>query len=208
METKKQSWGIISIIGSVIVFAFAGAVGKSCGKSLVPNHITAKHVTPAPPSRNELKEYDVLGLRLLLPGSPEQEKIELPLAARNVIKSVKNYTVSDRSMKVGISYAMYVNPEVNLDGSANGATAGVRNLPSVRSFTSSTKETTIAGMAGRETTMNYMNSKFQIDHFGLVFARGGECWQISIIGEGSQNRAELENLKNVIFESIKLTSVN
>jgi hypothetical protein len=53
-----------------------------------------------------------------------------------------------------------------------------------------------------------MNSKFQIDQHGLVFARNGECWQIQIIGEGVQNQAALAELKDTIFGSIRISTKN
>jgi hypothetical protein len=208
MESKKQSGGIISIIGILIVVVFASVVGKSCGKSLSSERNTPQHATPAPPSRNELKKYNVVGLNLLLPGSPVADSIKLPPGASNIVRSLKTYKVSDGSMNITITYAVYVNPEVNLDGSAEGAITSVRNLPTVRSFTSSKKATNVAGLAGRELTMSYMNSKFQIDQYGLVFANGGEAWQIQIIGEGIQNRTALEDLKNAVFESIQLSPSN
>lgn len=207
-KTEKKSSGALSIIGIVIVSAFAGVIGKSCGKSLATNHHTTQHTTPVPPSRNELKDYDVAGIRLLLPSLPAVESMDLPAGVRSVVRSFETYKASDKSMNIAISHAVYINPEVNLDGSADGTIAGVRNLPAVNSFTGSSKETIVDGLPGRELTMKYMNSKFRIDQYGLVFARGGELWQIQIIGEGIQNRSSLEDLKNAIFQSIKISPVN
>ena len=207
--TEKKS-GIGSLIGSIIfiavVGAFASVVGKSCGRSLANEHIKDHKTTQALPNENELEYYNVAGIRLLLPSKPTVSSTSLPPGTENILKSLKTYKVPGQPFMIGITHAFYIQPEVNIDASAEGSIAEVRNMPSVSAFTGSSKETVVAGMAGREMNMNYMNSKYEVDQYGLVFARGGEWWQIQIIGDAVQHGNSLEKLKKSIFNSIQISN--
>lgn len=207
LEVEKSSIGIILISGIVIIATIAGVCGKSCGCSAANQNVT-HHSTPTPPSRNELKGYNIAGINLLLPKMPVADIINLPKEASQILSSFKSYKVTDCFLDITITQAIYVNPEVNLDGSADGSIEGVRNLPSVSLFTSSKKTVDVAGLSGRSITMIYRNSKFEIDQYSLVFASGNKYWQVQIIGKDIQNKTELEDLKNVIFKSIRLSQIN
>jgi hypothetical protein len=205
---EKKS-GIGSLIGSIIfiavVGAFASVVGKSCGKSLANEHINEQQTIQNHPNKNELEYFNVAGIRLLLPSKPIVSSTSLPPGTENILKSLKTYKVPGQPFMIGITHAFYIQPEVNIEASAEGSIAEVRNIPSVSAFTGSSKETVVAGMAGREMTMNYMNSKYEVDQYGLVFASGGEWWQIQIIGDAIQHGDSLEILKKSIFESIQIS---
>lgn len=208
MEKKTQSGGIASIIGIVILGTFATVIGKSCGKSASTRNNLTQNETPAPPSRGDLQTYKVAGLSLLMPGSPIRENMELPPGASDMVSLFESHKFTDKSMHIAVTHAIYNNTGANLDGSADGAMTGVQNLAGVSAFTGSKKETVIDGLEGREMTMNYMNGKFNIDQYGLVFTRGRELWQIQISGEGSHNRKALEDFRDTVFESIKVTTRN
>jgi hypothetical protein len=206
--TAEKKSGIGSLIGSIIfiavVGAFASVVGKSCGRSLAEEHIKDQTTTQVLQNKNELEYFNVAGIRLLLPSKPTVSSTSLPPGTENILKSLKTYKVPGQPFMIGITHAFYIQPEVNIEASAQGSIAEIRNIPSVSAFTGSSKETVVAGMAGREMTMNYMNSKYEIDQYGLVFASGGEWWQIQIIGDAVQHGDSLEKLKKSIFESIKI----
>ena len=204
MKNKTHPLEVLSAVGIVILVAFGGVVGRSCGKNAANGHISTKQGT-SPPSPNDLKNFDVAGLTLLLPGHPHDEKLDLPQGAGQLVEAFESYNFTDPSINIGISRAVYRSQDANLDGAADGAISGVRNLSGVKLFNESKSETVVDGLAGREMKMTYMNGQFQMNQFGLVFSRGRECWQIQIIGEGLQNRAALENLKDAVFGSIKVS---
>jgi hypothetical protein len=197
-----------SIIFIAVVGAFASVVGKSCGKSLAKEHINEQQKIQNHPNKNKLEYFNVAGIRLLLPSKPILSSTSLPPGTENILKSLKTYKVPGQPFMIGITHAFYIQPEVNIEASAEGSIAEVRNIPSVCAFTGSSKETVVAGMAGREITMNYMNSKYEVDQYGLVFASGGEWWQIQIIGDAVQHGDSLEKLKKSIFESIQISDID
>ncbi len=99
----------------------------------------------------------------------------------------------------------YNNPEVNLDGSADGSISQVRNVPSTTNFSSTKSIVTVSGLEGRQIFMSGMNGRHQIAMHGLVFARGSEAWQIQVIGTGSHGE-ELKSLSDSIFSSIVVSN--
>lgn len=208
IPSEKKS-GISSLIGSIVFIAIVGAlasvVGKSCGRSLANEHIKDQKTTQTLPNESELEYYNVAGIRLLLPSKPTVSNTSPPPGTENILKSLNTYKVPGQPFLIGITHAFYIQPEVNIEASAEGSIAEIRNIPSVSAFTGSSKETVVAGMAGREITMNYMNSKYEVDQHGLVFARGGEWWQIQIIGDATQQGDYLEKLRKSIFESIQIS---
>jgi len=101
-------------------------------------------------------------------------------------------------------HVVYSYPEANLDGSADGSIAQVKAIPGITKFTSSKDSVVVSGLQGRTFTINFESGGQSIDHYGLVFVRGSEMWQIQVVIHGGGNRKSLEDLKNAIFESVEI----
>lgn len=207
IEAKKTIFG--SIINLIIVIAVIGAItsviGKSCGNSSASKHTKKSNKYIDRSAKNNLKYYQIAGIKLLLHGEPVVKNQPIPLGCEDLISSMKSYMVQDNSISVAVIHSTYVNPEINLDGSANGCITGIKNSPNVRSFTGSSKKTVVAGLNGREITMNYKKSKFNFNHSALIFANGFDHWSIQIAHGGSQGQDEIEELNKTIFESVQIT---
>lgn len=198
----KRSYGYLPILSLLLLSFVALFIFKSCGIG------GGSAVADAPPSVDKLETVDIAGIKFLSPDRMETSVMRLPAEVRKMFKTFNAYKTarSFDTMKFAIVHAVYVDPSVNLDGSAQGTIAEVENLPSTSSFTGSFKEVMVDGLEGREVTMHYLADAVSLDHYALVFARGGEYWQIQIIGPGAQYRSELEALKNAVFESVRVSS--
>jgi hypothetical protein len=158
----------------------------------------------APPSVNEITYYEVAGLKVKLPARPQSKSIQLPAQAMDLVESMVNYEIKEGTTTIAISHVVYKLPEANLDGSADGMIGQVKAQSGVTMFTSSKNHIVVSGLQGRSISMNYKRSGYAINQYGMVFVRGNESWQMQVIGAGEGNRQALENLKEVIFDSVEL----
>jgi hypothetical protein len=203
---KSNSSSIINLIIVIaVVGVFASLVGKSCGKSIASKNTKKSNKYVNHPAKSNLNYYQIAGIKLLLHGEPVAKNQPIPLGCEDLISSMKSYMVQDNSISIAVIHSTYVNPEVDLDGSANGCMLGIKNSPNVRSFTGASKKTVVAGLDGREVTMNYKKSKFNFNHSALIFANGFDHWSIQIAHGGSQGQDEIEELNKTIFESVQIT---
>jgi hypothetical protein len=187
---KSNSSSIINLIIVIaVVGVFASLVGKSCGKSIASKNTKKSNKYVNHPAKSNLNYYQIAGIKLLLHGEPVAKNQPIPLGCEDLISSMKSYMVQDNSISIAVIHSTYVNPEVDL----------------VRSFTGASKKTVVAGLDGREVTMNYKKSKFNFNHSALIFANGFDHWSIQIAHGGSQGQDEIEELNKTIFESVQIT---
>lgn len=176
-----------------------------CGAIFCLTSCKRERGSSAPPSTDALSFHDVAGLRIKLPSRPIQENMKLPPEAAKLMRSFQSYKVNHSGAMIGISHMIYYIPEVNLDGSADGAISQVRNLPSTTNFSSNKSVVTVSGLEGRRISMSARRGGHSIAQHGLVFARGSESWQIQVIGTSSHGD-ELKSLSDDIFSSITVTN--
>lgn len=147
--------------------------------------------------------YDIHGLRLHLPAKPVRKVINLPLESRNIIKSYEIFEAQSGSTLALVAYIVYIAPEVNLDGAANGSIAEVKALPNVSDFTSEIHNIKVNGLDGRKTTIKYRRGNHRLENQGIILSRGREAWHINISGVTSESQ-EVTKLAEKVLSSISI----
>jgi hypothetical protein len=210
-NSDSKAW---SFLGTFLFIVVAVFLGRTCGGIVGRNaaerdfandqKTSARSTTTNPPSSEGLSYHEVAGLTVKLPRRPSRESLTLPPEAKALITTVESYQIKEGKTMIGITHAIYKVPEVNLEGSADGAISQVRNLSGVTGFKSTKESVTVDGLSGRKFQMSYRNSSYAIDQHGLVFGRGNEAWQVQIVGDGSSHSEELETLAEEVFSSVRL----
>ncbi len=155
-------------------------------------------------SVNQLAYYEIAGLKVKLPTQPKAESMQLPAQVLELVKSIKTYSIVEGPMKIVITHAIYKNPNINLDGSADGTIAQVKTRSGVTKFTSSKENVVVSGLQGRSININFKQSEYNINQYVLVFLRANELWQIQVISGNKDGQKPLESLKNIIFDSVEV----
>jgi len=161
---KKSSGGLSTIL-VLVVAVITGVVIKTCVRNMLDDGSDSSSSSSswsAPASVDQLTVHEIAGLSLKLPTKLGPQVIELPPAAKAVIKSLEAYEGNGGAIM--LTHAVYKIPEISLDGAAAGSISEIKAMPGVSSLKSSIEPVVVDGLEGREVTMSFNKSGKSINH--------------------------------------------